>query len=66
MYKWRCVDDIFFGYCNGEPDWEKPPRKVGELMVEGKIVKEGFDGDGTCKHKHSECEKYLTATQEIK
>jgi hypothetical protein len=57
--QWRCVKDLPFGYCKGEPEWEKRPT---EIKIDSRSA-DGYLQFGTCKLDPKTCGKYLTHNQ---
>lgn len=46
MHKWRCANNVFAGYCDGEPDWETKPQVS---------TQDGALRGGKCKLDNTTC-----------
>lgn len=61
---WRCVNDLF-GYCSGEPAWEKPPIPLTSTTGRAPFEIDSV-GFGTCKKNPQTCGRYRKLSQLIK
>jgi hypothetical protein len=64
-YKWKCVKDVFSGYCKEEPDWEQKPTQRYEETKDGE-KKPTYLFKGTCKLDPKTCGKFIAFSETTK
>ena len=60
-WMYRCANDLF-GYCTGEPEWEKEPEMI-ELKNPAELVKVPLKT--LCTKDKAKCKKYRTFSQVV-
>lgn len=57
---WRCVKNHLWGYCTGEPDWEKKP----EEQYIGQSSEADFR-EGVCRADPKTCGKFQAFAEQV-